>query len=248
MIAEHGVAMIQGWPDPPGRIGPGRSMASSSSARSGSSTPRRTRATRRRRSTVSREIPRLRHDLREALRRVRGCRTGLTVARSWRVAAVTKERLLLLQVEWLPEQQSRRRSRVGDIAGAIEPCAGLSRFFPRERAPDGGRQCPTRLVAGGQIAPTAGGPSDHGDSASICAASESSVLSWLGLPTIWTARGRPCDENPAGTEAAGRPVTFQRIVNGTHPLSHKYVAVAPRPSMMPAGTAGWDIIGVKSTS
>jgi hypothetical protein len=57
--------------------------------------------------------------------------------------------------------------------------------------------------AGGQIAAIGGGRSAQGRSASICAASDSSVVSRLGLPTIWTARGRPCDENPAGTDAAG---------------------------------------------
>lgn len=57
--------------------------------------------------------------------------------------------------------------------------------------------------AGGQIAAIGGGRSAQGRSASICAASDSSVVSRLGLPTIWIARGRPCDENPAGTDAAG---------------------------------------------
>ena len=101
-----------------------------------------------------------------------------------------------------PKGQSAAQFSVGDIAGALEPCAGLVEILPaRARARRQSRM--TRLVAGGQIAASAGRRSDHGDSASIWAASESSVLSWSGLPTIWTARGRPWDENPAGTEAAG---------------------------------------------
>ena len=56
--------------------------------------------------------------------------------------------------------------------------------------------------------------------ASICAASDSRVASSSGRPTIWTASGRPDAEKPAGTDAAGWPVAFQRTVNGTHPVSH----------------------------
>ena len=44
--------------------------------------------------------------------------------------------------------------------------------------------------------------------------------------------GSVAAENPAGTDAAGWPVEFQSTENGTQPLSHRYVAIAPRPSMI----------------
>ena len=59
-----------------------------------------------------------------------------------------------------------------------------------------------------------------------------------GAPTSWTASGRPCFENPAGTDAAGWPVEFQSTPNGTQPLSHCHVANAPRPSITCAGARG----------
>ena len=40
---------------------------------------------------------------------------------------------------------------------------------------------------------------------------------------------------PEGIDAAGWPVEFQRTSNGTQPVSHWSVAIAPRPSMIPAG-------------
>ena len=43
----------------------------------------------------------------------------------------------------------------------------------------------------------------------------------VGLPTSWTASGRPVAENPAGTDAAGWPVEFHRTLNGTQPVSHR---------------------------
>ena len=49
----------------------------------------------------------------------------------------------------------------------------------------------------------------HGRSRSICAASDRSVDSSAGRPTICTARGSPSEPKPAGTDAAGWPVTFQ---------------------------------------
>jgi hypothetical protein len=93
-------------------------------------------------------------------------------------------------------------ARWATLQGRSSPAPGCRDPPTRARARRRSRM-PDAASSGGQIAATAGGLSDHGDSASICAASESNVLSWLGLPTIWTARGRPCDENPAGTEAAG---------------------------------------------
>ena len=54
--------------------------------------------------------------------------------------------------------------------------------------------------------------------------------------------------SPRARDAAGWPVEFQSTPNGTHALSHRYVAVAPRPSIICAGTAGADIIGISSTS
>ena len=49
----------------------------------------------------------------------------------------------------------------------------------------------------------------QGRSASSWAASEHRVASSFGLPTSCTARGSPSGANPAGTEQAGWPVTFQ---------------------------------------
>ena len=49
----------------------------------------------------------------------------------------------------------------------------------------------------------------QGRSVSICAASESSVVSSPSRPTICTARGSPSPPKPAGTETAGWPVAFQ---------------------------------------
>src|ERR1035437_2435130 len=49
----------------------------------------------------------------------------------------------------------------------------------------------------------------QGRADSICAASESSVASSSRRPTICTARGSPSEPRPAGTDAAGWPVTFQ---------------------------------------
>ncbi len=49
----------------------------------------------------------------------------------------------------------------------------------------------------------------QGRSASSWPASESSVVSAPGRPTICTPRGRPSEPKPAGTEAAGWPVRFQ---------------------------------------
>ena len=59
---------------------------------------------------------------------------------------------------------------------------------------------------------------------------------------------RPVAEKPAGMEAAGCPVEFQRTVNGTQLVSQRYVAVAPQPSIIPAVTAGCDMTGVSSAS
>ena len=52
----------------------------------------------------------------------------------------------------------------------------------------------------------------HGRAASICAASLSSVTSSPARPQSWTASGRPSESNPAGTDAAGWPMTFHGAV------------------------------------
>lgn len=49
-----------------------------------------------------------------------------------------------------------------------------------------------------------------------------------------------------GIEAAGWPGMFQRILNGTEPVSQSRVTVAPHPSMMPVGTARADITAVNA--
>ena len=48
----------------------------------------------------------------------------------------------------------------------------------------------------------------QGRSASSCAASDRIVISSFGRPTTCTPRGRPSEPKPAGTDAAGWPVTF----------------------------------------
>src|SRR6185436_18991002 len=50
--------------------------------------------------------------------------------------------------------------------------------------------------------------SAYGRACSIWAASESRVASSAGRPTSWTASGNPSSSKPAGTEAAGWPVTL----------------------------------------
>ena len=92
------------------------------------------------------------------------------------------------------------RDEVGGAALRVDPEVGLERLA-QLRA---GR--PGDLLGELDHAATSGTRSAHGRSASIWAASESSVASSPGRPTSWTASGKPSGVNPAGTEAAGWPV------------------------------------------
>ena len=52
----------------------------------------------------------------------------------------------------------------------------------------------------------------HGRAASSWAERPSRVVSSCGRPTSWTASGSPSSPKPAGTDAAGLPVTFHSAV------------------------------------
>ena len=63
-------------------------------------------------------------------------------------------------------------------------------------------------VCGGDqwmLVTAAGRSCRQGVAASICAASETIVVSLFGGPASWIARGRPSPSKPAGIEAAGWP-------------------------------------------
>ena len=137
-------------------------------------------------------------------------------------------------------------SRSAPLARALgeqrrRPCAP-----PRPPARAARPIAPARRVA---HANSGGRCCAHGRSASICAASDSSVASSFGRPTSCTARGSPSAPKPAGTDAAGWPVTFQHAVVGHHagdrvqrPQRAAALAAAP---IRGGGVA---VAGVSSTS
>ena len=85
-----------------------------------------------------------------------------------------------------PARRPQRDARDRQPAGARNAAAGATSLPRGERAQDvGGRR------------------SAHGRAASNCAASDSSVASSLGRPTIWTASGRPVRGEAGGNRRGG---------------------------------------------
>ena len=85
-------------------------------------------------------------------------------------------------------------------------------------------------------------------SASSWAASESSVASSFSRPSSWTASGTPAESSPAGTAAAGQPVTFHAGVIGVSLGSRISMLSVPRPWCSPIGSGDRASAGVRTTS
>jgi hypothetical protein len=100
----------------------------------------------------------------------------------------------------LGDQIGRRRLRL-DLAHAVLVVAqqDLGRSARRRH----------RHVEELVVAHSGGRRSAQGRACSIWAASDSRVASSSGRPTSWTASGRPAASKPAGTDAAGWPVTLK---------------------------------------
>ena len=126
-------------------------------------------------------------------------------------------------------------------------CGGLARLERPQLA--GQRVVDADLAHVAQARPGGGRRSAHGRSASICAASESSVASSSGRPTSWTPSGRPSSVKPAGTEPpAGRWGSRCRCRDRRRPARAACAAALMPSHSRRAHRRASPVIGVSSTS
>ena len=96
-----------------------------------------------------------------------------------------------------------------------------------------------RRVPALQAEPVIGGRRPaHGRASSSCAESDRSVASSCGRRRAGRRAAGRSAEKPAGTEAAGWPVEFQRTLNGTHRSTRGRLARRPAALHDPGGNRG----------